>query len=244
MSDERERVTAYVDDRLDGAERALVEARLEEEPELREQVEAERALRARLRELQGPLPRPAFEAQVRAALRAQRRPARARWLLPLAAGLALLVFLRGLPGFVSLEVARDHAKCFSMHPLPAKVWSDDPLEVAAWFEKQGTTLPPLPRAAANLSLVGARYCPLGDRSAPHVYYAGRQGRLSLYMIPGPLRFEGSYATKVRGRNVRFLRSAGVTLALVSEDPATVDAFAKEFAQSLARLQAPPALPPR
>ena len=44
--------------------------------------------------------------------------------------------------------------------------------------------------------------------------------------------------------VRFLRSAGVTLALVSEERETVDTFAHEFAQSLARLEAKPAPPDR
>ena len=62
------------------------------------------------------------------------------------------------------------------------------------------------------------------------------------MLPGPLRLDGAYAAEVRGRNVRFLQSAGVTLALVSEERETVDAFAHEFAQSLARLAAP--APPR
>ena len=243
MSDERERITAYVDGVLSDTERDEVEALLAENPELREQVDAERALRARLRELPCPEPRPGFEAQVRSALHAEGRPSRARWLLPLAAVLLLGAWLRGIPGFVALEVARDHAHCFSKAPLPAQFWSDDPAEVAAWFEKQGTTVPPLPRGAARLSLVGARTCPLGDRSAAHVYYAGRRARLSLFILPGPLRFEGTYTGEVRGRSVRFLRSAGVTLALVSEEPEIVDAFTKEFAQSLARLEAAPAAVP-
>ena len=244
MTDERERVTAYVDGVLTDAERAEVEALLAERADLREQAAAERDLRARLRALSGQEPRPGFEAQVRSALRSSRRPSRARWLLPLAAALLAAVWLRGMPGFVALEVARDHAKCFSLPTLPAKVWSDDPAEVAAWFEKQGTPMPPLPKGAASLSLVGARYCPLGDRSAAHVYYAGPRGRLSLFVVPGPVRLDGAYAAEVRGRNVRFLRSAGVTLALVSEEHEAVDAFAHEFAQSLARLEAKPAPPGR
>ena len=242
MTDERERVTAYVDGVLTDAERAEVETLLAERADLREQAAAERNLRARLRALSAQEPRPGFEAQVRSALRSSRRPSRARWLLPLAAALLAAVWLRGMPGFVALEVARDHAKCFSLPTLPAKVWSDDPAEVAAWFEKQGTPMPPLPKGAASLSLVGARYCPLGDRSAPHVYYSSRRGRLSIFVLPGPLRLDGAYAAEVRGRNVRFLQSAGVTLALVSEERETVDAFAHEFAQSLARLAAP--APPR
>lgn len=241
MTDERELVTAYVDGALGDAERAQVETLLAERPDLREQLETERELRARLRVLALPEPRPGFEAQLRTALRAEteagRRPSRVLWLVPLAAVLLAAVWLRGVPGFVAIEVARDHAKCFSAKSLPAEVWSEEPAEVAAWFEKQGTRMPPLPKGAANLALVGARYCPLGDRSAAHIYYSGRKGRLSIFVVPGPLRFDGVYAGNVRGRNVRFLQSAGTMVALVSEDRDTVEAFAHEFEQSLARLDA-------
>jgi hypothetical protein len=187
-------------------------------------------------------------AQVKGALaeaeHAERRPSRARFIMPLAAMLLAGAWLRGVPGFVALELARDHAKCFSKSTLPAEIWSDDPSELAAWFEKHGTSMPPLPRGAANLSLVGARYCSLGDRSAAHVYYASRRGRVSLFVVPGPLRFERVYKGDVRGRGVRFLRSAGVTLALVSEDREAVDAFAREFAQSVARVTEAPSTPAR
>ena len=246
MTDERERVTAYVDGALGAVERAEVEALLAERPDLREQVEAERELRERLRSLALPEPRPGFEAQVRSALRTERRPSssRARWLVPLAAAILAAVWLRGVPGFVALEVARDHAKCFSLAGLPAEVWSEEPGDVAAWFEKQGTRMPLLPKGAANLTLVGARYCPLGDRSAAHIYYSGRKGRLSLFVVPGPLRIDKAYAAEVRGRNVRFLHSAGAIVALVSEDQETVEAFAHEFEQSLASLEAAPVSPAR
>jgi anti-sigma factor RsiW len=237
VSNERERVTAYVDGELSEAERAEIEVLLAERPDLREQAEFERALRARLKELPDAEPRPGFEARVRAAVRSERRRPRARLLLPLAAVLLLAIWARGLPGFVAFEVARDHAKCFSQAELPAKMWSDDPQEVAAWFEKQGTTMPLLPVGAAHASLIGARYCPLGDRFAPHVYYGGpRRIRVSIFVLPGPLRFEGHLDREVRGQSVHFMRSAGVTLAIVSDQREAVDAFAKEFARSVARLE--------
>ena len=138
---------------------------------------------------------------------------------------------------MAFEVARDHAKCFSKTTLPAKVWSDDPAEIVAWFEKEGTRMPLLPPGAARLTLVGARYCPLGDRYAAHVYYAGRQRRLSLFVVPGPVRFTEAYDREVWGNQVRSFRSAGATVALVSDEPEVVDAFAREFTskQSLAVL---------
>lgn len=239
MSDEHDptaeaRVTAYVDGALDEGERARLEALLRERPDLRDQAEFERGLRERLRSLPVPEPRPGFELQVRGALRAARRPRRIALLLPLAAALLVLLWARGLPAFVALEVARDHTKCFGKKALPAKVWSDDPAEIAEWFEKQGSSMPQLPEGVGQVRLVGARYCPLGDRFAPHLYYSGRRHHLSLFIVPGPLRFEGEHAREVRGRSVRFLRSAGLNLAVVGEEAEIVDAFAREFRQTHAR----------
>jgi anti-sigma factor RsiW len=231
-----ERVTAYVDGVLDEAERARIETLVAERPDLREQVEFERELRTKLRGLSIPEPRPGFEAQVRGTLRGVHRRPRTYMLLPLAAALFMVLWLRGRPGFVALEVARDHKKCFSLAQLPAKVWSDDPAEIAAWFEKQGTSMPQLPAGAAQLQLVGARYCPLGDRSVPHVYYAGRRHRLSLYVVTGPLRFAGDQDRESLGQHLRFLRTAGIAVALVAEEPEIVEAFAREFQQTLARLE--------
>lgn len=238
-----ERVTAYVDGALTEVERAEVEALLRERPDLREQAEFERGLRERLRGLPLPDPRPGFERQVKAALRTARRPKRAALLLPLAAALLVALWVRGLPAFVALEVARDHAKCFGKAALPAKVWSDDPLEIAAWFERQGSPMPQVPGGLGHLRLVGARYCPLGDRSAPHLYYSGRRHHLSLFVVPGPLRFEREHAREALGQNVRFLRSAGLSLAVVAEEPEAVDTFAREFSRTLARHDAEGALPP-
>jgi anti-sigma factor RsiW len=234
---DEELVTAYVDGALGEADRASVEALLRERPDLREQAEFERGLRERLRGLPVPEPRPGFEMQVRSALRAARRPKRATLLLPLAALLLVGLWARGLPAFVALEVARDHAKCFGLKALPAKVWSDDPVEIAAWFEKQGTPMPQVPGGLGHLRLVGARYCPLGDRSAPHLYYAGQRHHLSLFVVPGPLRFEREHAREALGQNVRFLRSAGISLAVVAEEAEIADAFAREFSRTVARNEA-------
>jgi hypothetical protein len=214
-----------------------VEALLAERPDLREQVEFERSLREQLRALPAPEPRPGFEGRVKGTLYASRRRRRASFLLPLAAMLSIAAYLRGAPGFVAFEVARDHAHCFGKDDLPAKVWSDHPAEIGAWFEKQGTRMPALPAGVGHLAIVGGRYCFLGDRYGAHVYYAGRRGQLSLYVLPGPVRFDGDHAAEVRGQTVRFLHTAGVNLALVADSKEAVDAFAREFAQSVARAEA-------
>ena len=167
-----ERVTGYVDDVLDAAERLEIEAHLASCAACREQVDAERALRGQLRALRKPEPPAGLEPRLRRALRRERR-SWSRVLLPIAAGLALLAFwARGSASFVAWEVALDHAKCFRNDRLPAKVFSEDPERVAAWFEERGTRLPVFPAQAGGLMLVGGRYCPLADGSfAAHIYYA-------------------------------------------------------------------------
>ena len=165
-------VTGYVDDALDAPARADLEAHLETCATCREQVAFERDLRARLRALPVPEPRPGFEAAVRRRLAAEGRTRR-RWRLLTAAALALLaLWVRGSASLVAWEVARDHKHCFGSERLPAKLWSNDPVEVTRWFEAQGTRLPPIPAGVGELGLVGARYCRLVDRVAAHLYYAG------------------------------------------------------------------------
>jgi anti-sigma factor RsiW len=232
-----DRVTGYVDDALDAATRAEVESHLATCAACREQIAFERDLRAGLRALPAPEPRPGFEAALRRRLAAERRGGRP-WLLPFAAALALLaLWARGTAPFVAWEVARDHNHCFGKERLPAKLWSNDPVEVSRWFEAQGTRLPPIPAGVGELGLVGARYCPLLDRVAAHLYYAGEERTLSLFVLSGPARFRDSWATESRGNEVRFLRSAGMTVALVSAKPEDVEAFRAAFATTMARLEA-------
>lgn len=229
-----ERVTGYVDDALDATTRAEVESHLATCATCREQVASERDLRAGLRALPVPELRPGFESAVRRRLAAESRGRRA-WRLPVAAVLALLaLWARGAAPFVAWEVARDHNHCFGKERLPAKLWSSDPSEVSQWFEAQGTRLPPIPAAVGELGLVGARYCPLLDRVAAHLYYAGEERNLSVFVLSGPARFRDTWATESRGNEVRFLRSAGMTVALVSARPEDVEAFRAAFTTTVAR----------
>jgi hypothetical protein len=84
--------------------------------------------------------------------------------------------------------------------------------------------------------VGARYCPLVDRLAAHVYYANDDRHLSVFVFAGPARFAGyELGTEARGREVRLLRSAGMTVALVSEHSEDVAAFRDHFTTTTALL---------
>ena len=203
-------------------------AHLEACPACRAQAEAERELRARLRGLPSPALPAGLEARVRRARRARPFAARAaRWAVPVAAVLLAGVWLRGHAPFVAWDLARDHDKCFSRQPLPAKVWSREPLEVASWFERQGTRLPALPAQVGELELVGARYCPLASLSmAPHVYYRSATSRVSVFVVPHGVRLDDDQSFEARGDRVRLLRTAGEVVGIVGEREAEVDAFDK------------------
>ena len=201
MSCDFERVTGFVDDELDPRAKAAVAAHLETCPACRAQAEAERALRARLRSLPGPELPAGLEARVREAkrVRPSALPATARWALPLAAALLLGVWLRGYAPFVAWDLARDHDKCFARQPLPAQV--------------------------GQLSLVGARYCPLASlTSAPHVYYASAGRHVSVFVVQHGVRLADRRASHARGDSIRLLRLEGELVGIVGEREADVQAF--------------------
>jgi anti-sigma factor RsiW len=233
---EPEKVTGYVDEALEAAARAEIEAHLASCAACRQQVDEERDLRARLRALPSPELRPAFEGTLRAALSASQRRRRF-WALPLAASLAFLgLWARGAAPFVAYELVRDHTKCFGLARLPAKVWSDDPQVVAGWFEAQGTGLPLIPASAGGLGLVGARFCPLFDRFTAHVYYAEGERHTSLFVFRGPARFGDSYEARVGGQTVLLFRTAGATLGVVSERSEDAEALRRRFTTTIASLR--------
>jgi anti-sigma factor RsiW len=227
------RITAYVDGALPAEERESVSSHLAECAACRDQEGFERGLRERLRSLPAPEVPAGLEGRIGKHLRHRPTPAAVRW-LPLAAGLVLaLLWGRGAAPFVSWELARDHRHCFSREHLPAEVWTSDAREISDWYREHGTDLPLVPSQASGLELVGGRYCPLLDRKVAHLYYASEKRRVSVFVVPGPARFAASYAATRRGDSVRLLRAGGVTLAIVGDDPATVDAFQRALSVSRA-----------
>ena len=227
------RITAYVDGVVPAEERGAVESHLADCATCRDQEAFESGLRERLRGLPAPEVPAGLAVRIGKRLRYRPAPAAVRW-LPLAAGLVFaLMWARGAAPFVAWEVARDHRHCFGKEQLPAEVWSSDGTEIGQWYREHGTQLPLVPSAAAGLELVGGRYCPLLDRRVAHLYYAGEKRRLSVFVVPGPARFASSYAATRRGDSVRLLRTSGVTLAIVGDDPETVDAFHRALSVSRA-----------
>jgi anti-sigma factor RsiW len=231
-----ERVTGYVDGALPPDERPLIEAHLASCPACARQAAEERELRERLAALPPPELPTSLEPAVRRRLRAERRTPM-RWALPLAA-ILVIVFLwgRNWAPFIALELARDHRSCFSRERVPALVLSNDPDEVQAWFHQQGAPIPDLPASAGGLELVGARRCPLLDRQVAHLYYVSNAGRLSLFVVPGSVRFGTSYATTALGRRVRLVRVGGEIVGIAGDDRSHVDAFARALQTSVALLR--------
>lgn len=234
MSCQPEQVTGYVDGVLDAEALAKVESHVANCAACAAQAGFERDLRLRLRSLPAPEPRAGFEEQVRRRLRAA-PSRRAWWLLPLAAGLALLAFWgRSNGAFVAWELSRDHAHCFGLRKLPAEVWSGDPAQVATWFEAHGTRLPTVPAGAGDLELVGGRHCPLPDLTrVAHLYYVSGGRHVSVFVVPHAVRFRETYARRVRGNDVRLLRIAGAHVGIVGEHAEDVEAFRRAFVTTVA-----------
>ena len=227
------RATAYVDGALSAAERLEVEAHLAACPTCQAQVESERMIAAALRGLPAPPMPHGLAARVR---RRSRKPIALRrrvWIPSLAAMLLLVLLGRGSAQFVAWEVALDHAHCFGKRQVPAQVLTADPMRLTAWFDAQGTELPLVPASAGGLDLVGGRYCRLLDRRVAHVYYGGGEHQLSLFVIPGSVRFERPFAASSHGATVNLLRIAGSNVALVSTDAPSVAAFRRSLERTVA-----------
>jgi anti-sigma factor RsiW len=229
-----ERITGYVDDALGAVERAEVESHLASCEACREQVAAERELRAAVRSLPRVEPRDGFGDDLRKRM-VPARPRLYRALLPIAAALAFVALWgRGAAPFVAWELSRDHAHCFSRAPLPAQVWSGDSGVVASWLEAHGRSAPLLPDSVAGLELVGARLCPLADRSVAHLYYVGPESHVSLFIVPGSVRFDEAYSATRRGAIVRLRRVGGSVVGIVGERDEDVTRMDQAFGTTVAR----------
>ena len=228
------RATAYVDGALAAADRLQFESHLAGCPRCRAQVNAERMLSSAVRSLPAPPLPHGLAARVR---RRSRKPIPLRrrvWIPSLAAILVIALWMRGSSGFVAWEVALDHAHCFGKPRVPAQVLTADPMRLAAWFDAQGTELPLVPASAGGLDLVGGRYCRLLDRTVAHIYYGGGgEHQLSLFVVPGSVRFDRSFVWSGRGTTVNLLEVAGSNVALVSTDAPSVAAFRRSLERTIA-----------
>jgi len=233
VSCDPERLTGYVDGELPPDEAARVTEHLRACASCREQVEAERSLRERLRGLPAAEPRAGFERELRARLRAA-RPSPFRFLLPLAAALVMgLIWAARGPGVVAWELSRDHDHCFGSERLPAEVFTSDAAAAVARLWSAGPLRVALPDAVGELELVGGRRCPLADRRVVHLFYAVDKRRVSVFLLPGAVRVDQRHATEARANAVRILRVSGTLVGIVGEREEDVAAFERALLQTRA-----------
>ena len=237
MSCDPDRVTALVDDALEGEERATLEAHLAGCEACRAQAADERRLRAGLRALPAPEPPFGLGQRVRRRLRGRGRLAgAARLLLPLAAILVVALWVRGYAPFVAWELSRDHEHCFGMERLPAEVWGSEPEIVTDWFDERGERLPLMPPSVGGLALVGGRFCRLPDASrAAHLYYASDEEQVSVFAVPHAVRMRGDFATRAGGNAVALVQVGGTVVGVVAEDADDVDVFVSRLRTNVALL---------
>jgi anti-sigma factor RsiW len=235
MTCQPELVTGYVDGALDAPARAEMEAHLAECDVCRAQAAEERAVRGRLLGLlHAPLPEQ-LEARVHKRLRAPRGMPLSRLLLPFAAAaLLMLGWARGQRGIVAWEMARDHDHCFGKKELPAQVWAEDRESVMRWFEGRGTRMPVIPESTGGFHVVGARYCFFPDLTrSRHVYYRSEKGTLSLFVLSRQVGDATPARYIARGHVVQVVRLGDMTVGVVGEEAADVEAFARTFRTSRA-----------
>jgi hypothetical protein len=77
----------------------------------------------------------------------------------------------------------------------------------------------------------------------HVYYGGGEQQLSLFVIPGSVRFDRSVVWRGRGTTVNLLRVAGSNVALVSTDVPSIAAFRRSLERTIAEGGSTVTLPP-
>lgn len=189
---------AYVDDRLDAARRAELEAWLAERPEEAERIAAYRRLGDELRELYAPL----LEEAVPPSLAAF-GPARARWrrVAAVAGWVAVGAALGGLAGWelretrpevaaapeVGAAMARRAAIAHATYSPevrhPVEVGADQEAHLVAWLSKRlGAPLRTPKLEAVGYSLVGGRLLPGDNGPVAHFMYQCNRGtRVTLYV---------------------------------------------------------------
>lgn len=194
---------AYIDDRLPTDRRALVEAVLAEQPDLRARVERERRQRDALaRALHGKMREP-IPARLRPAnIRAARR-ARMAGRLRTAAAAVLLLAIGGVGGWglgrqsvpapmpggvvTASAVSRDALAAYRTYVVevahPVEVGADNEKHLMAWLSKRlGRPLAAPDLTRFGYALMGGRLLPAGAGAAAQLMYQTTGGeRLTLYV---------------------------------------------------------------
>ena len=250
-ADIRERLSLYLDNELQGDERAAFEAHAEACQSCASFVEKERAFLNAIRG-SGPLhvASPELRAKVARVMSGSEagaeRPARLKWILPVAAAVLVLlvplVVWRGLrqtngranagPSGFALRAAENHLR-HVRGQLPLEMESTNPDEISAWFANKvnfNVKLPSYQEQSGQeklYTLEGARLVGYENEYAAYVAYRMKERPISL-VITSELVAKPSGGEEITARGLTFHYNAieglkvltwsdrGLTYALVSD----------------------------
>jgi anti-sigma factor RsiW len=231
-NDMRERLTLYLDNELQGDERAAFEAHLRTCESCASFVEKERAFLNSLRSA-GPMhtASPELKANVAGIVRAARRPrsghslarggSSSKWIVPIAAAVLVLLLpvvvwrvLResdrpenGTPsGFASMA-AESHLR-HMRGQLPLEMESTNPQDISAWFENKvnfNVKLPSYQESSGQEKLYmleGARLVGYQNDYAAYVAYRMKDRRISLVITSDSVA-RPSAGEQIASRGLRF-----------------------------------------
>jgi anti-sigma factor RsiW len=213
MSDCRfvtERLTSYVDEQLDAADRTGVEQHLDGCVSCRGAVARERGGQTVLRHHAGtlreePLPpglRSRCESLVQEQARAASLPGWRRTLVPTVLSVILLVFTasaifslatRQSDAVLAAQLTADHSKCFKLF-VTGNPPVMDAHEVEEMLAREYGWKIHVPPSVDGLQLIGARRCLYADGLIPHVLYRANGQDLSLFVLNGVTRSPSELVT--------------------------------------------------
>lgn len=243
-------LSAYVDGALSAPKRRTLEARIEQDPTLRSEVQALRRLRMAIQMNAERYPAPdALRARI-SAMAAQgvaksvRRFDWRRWIdwRPLVLGLALTVV--AATGLNTAIWRPEHAERLLQAAVTSHlqattgrrmvdIASPDPGTLQPWLAARlAFTAPVLTPASAEATLLGGRLDSLEGRSVAAVVYRLRDHIVSTFVWPIPDDDESMGSASVRGFSVSHWSHGGLRYCVVSDLPrGQLLAFAQALAQA-------------
>jgi anti-sigma factor RsiW len=254
---EQQLLGAYLDDSLDVAQGLAVQARVEQDPEWHERLQAMRRMRA---SIQVNAQRFAAPRELRARVFASVQPRRSFWQRagfgawrlahwqdaiawrPLGLAVSVAALTVTTLNIAVWQPARDqrlmqaavssHLSATSARPL-VDLASSDGGEVQPWLAERLGFVVPLPmRPMQQGTLVGARLDSLDGRQVAAVVYRLREHVVHAFVWPASDDSATIAAASMRGLSVSHWSRGGLRYCLVSDLPQTqLVAFAESLAQA-------------
>jgi anti-sigma factor RsiW len=237
-ADIESRLTRYVDDETDAADRATIGEHLSRCSPCQRIEERERLGRAIVRTRAAHVTdrAPIALRHKCAAIVAVRRQAWswarlvAAAVLLLGLGLAGVTVLKPVPAFAA-QLAVDHWKC--SHLGPSLTSSDPRVCEREWLASQGWSIVVPSGGSAGMTLLGLRRCFVTEGRMAHLLYDRRGEAVSVFVLADASRFAPA-TLEVFGHEAVMWTSGGRTYAVVARgDRASVEGLAAELQRELA-----------